>query len=354
MRRSYWTNLLIAWLGMTQQSLAISPVLFGSAVSMTSTGGGTYPRANVLQDGSVLGAVASTVGENKILQLVTSQDNGQSWSAKGSAATREAATSDLDNPFPHQLPNGTILLAYRNHDKVDDDFTYYRITISYSLDNGATWKYLSTPTKEPAGPNGVWEPFLRNAQDGTLQLYYSKLNGSDDQNSILRTSKDGGATWSDEQIISGVHTTARDGMLGVAAFPDPKGEELIAVFESLPVDGTFSVHAISSSDDGKTWGDRRLVYSATGERNNAGSPQIINVGGTLCVSLMTDEDTQLHEWTKGAGTKMLISSDGVKFEEKIEVFEPEALWPGMVALNDSALLYMADHGGAKSQVVRMV
>ncbi|KAM0715140.1 hypothetical protein Q7P37_009605 [Cladosporium fusiforme] len=321
---------------------------------MTSSNAATYPRANTLLDGSILGAVATTIDSTKILQLVVSQDQGQTWSPKGSAASRPASTSDLDNPFPLQLSNGNILLAFRNHDKSEEgDYTYYRITLTTSSDNGATWTYLSTPASEPAGPNGIWEPFLRNGQDGSLQLYYSRLNGDDDQNSILRTSTDGGVTWSDEQIISGVGITARDGMLGVAAFPDPDGQELVAVFESLPVDGTFSVHAISSPDDGKSWGDRRLVYSAKGERNNAGAPQVVNVGGKLCVSFMTDEDTQLHEWVKGAGAKLLVSSDGVNFEEKTEVFAPDAVWPGMVALNESALLYTADRGGAKSQVVRL-
>lgn len=356
MHRSYFTSVLTAWLAAASGSLAISPILSGPAVSMTTSGdAGTYPRATKLQNGNILGAIATTIDSStKQLQLLTSRNNGSSWTLTGSAATRPSSTSDLDNPYPHQLPNGTLLLAYRNHDKTaEGKYTYYRITLSTSHDNGATWTYLSTPASEPSGPNGIWEPFLRNAQDGSLQLYYSKLNGSDDQNSILRTSTDGGATWSDERIISGVDVTARDGMLGVAAFPDPDGQELVAVFESLPVDGTFSVHAISSPDDGESWGERRLVYSAEGERNNAGSPQVVNVGGKLCVSFMTDEDTQLHEWTKGAGAKMLVSSDGEIFEEKTEVFAPEAFWPGMIALNDSALLYMADHSGAKSQVVSL-
>lgn len=350
---SYWASLLITCLATLQQSQAITPNLSGPAINMATNGTGTYPRATTLQNGSLLGAIATTAEDSKILQLVTSQDKGHSWKPKGSAATRPTSTSDLDNPFPLQLPNGTLLLAYRNHDKVGEDYTYYRITLSTSSDNGANWSYLSTPAEEPAGPNGIWEPFLRNAQDGSLQLYYSKLNGSDDQNSILRTSTDGGATWSEEKIISGADVTARDGMLGVAAFPDPHGKELIAVFESLPVDGTFSIHAISSPDDGKTWGDRRLVYKAAGERNNAGAPQVVNVGGVLCVSFMTDEDTQLHEWTKGAAAKMLVSSDGVEFGERTEVFAPDAFWPGMVALNGSDLLYLADAGGAKSQVVRV-
>lgn len=50
-----------------------------------------------------------------------------------------------------------------------------------------------------------------------------------------------------------------------------------------------------SPDDGNSWGNRRNIYTATGENNNAGAPQVINVGGTLVVSFMTDEDTQVSQ-----------------------------------------------------------
>lgn len=113
---------------------------------MTSGGGGTYPRANFLSDGSLIGAYAATVGDNKVLTLAKSTDSGASWSSLGTAATRPVDSSDLDNPYPLQLPSGRVLLAYRNHDKdaSTGDYTYFRITISYSDDNGATWEYLSS------------------------------------------------------------------------------------------------------------------------------------------------------------------------------------------------------------------
>ena len=76
-------------------------------------------------------------------------------------------------------------------------------------------------------------------------------------------------------------------MIGVAVAPGGNSDDLIAVFESYDslVTKLFTIRAVSSSDDGATWGNRRLVYAATGANNNAGAPQIINVGGTLVVSL---------------------------------------------------------------------
>lgn len=140
-------------------------------------------------------------------------------------------------------------------------------------------------------------------------------------------------------------------MIGVATV---RGSDLIAVFESdnTTVTNLFTVHSITSSDDGQTWGNRQLVYQPNGTETNAGAPQVVNVGGTMCVSFMTDEDTQDHDWINGAAAKMLTSGDGGQtWGNKIEVFPVQANWPGLLSLNDDSLLFMADYNGAKSQEV---
>lgn len=94
------------------------------------------------------------------------------------------------------------------------------------------------------------------------------------------------------------------------------------------------------------------MYLPTGTNNNAGTPQVVNVGGTLYVHFMTDEGTQLHDWINGAGAKLITpGDDGSTWDNQIEVFTPQANWPGMVALNDSSLLYMADKNGAKGHKI---
>jgi hypothetical protein len=334
----------------------VVPTLSGDAVDMTSGNGGTYPRANSLADGSILGAYAAVVGDDKQLTLVKSIDNGESWSFVGTAATRPANSSDLDNPYPLQLPHGRVLLAYRNHDRDPDtkNYTFFRLDVSYSDDNGVTWEYLSTAASLPGLEEGeefapgLWEPLLRNAHDGNLQIFYSKENNQSDQDSILRVSSNGGAKWGKERTIGGKNIISRDGMLGIAPI---KGRNLIAVFESFQNDA-FQIDRLLSADDGYHWGRRKLVYFPTGTDNNAGAPQVVNVGGTLCVSFMTDEDTQLHDWINGAGAKMITSGDGgTTWGNKIEVFTPQAQWPGLVSLDDTSLLYLADKDGAKSQKI---
>ena len=209
---------------------------------------------------------------------------------------------------------------------------------------GATWAYLSTPATMPGGPIGIWEPFLRNAQDGSLQIYYAKENSADDQDIIEQVSTDGGVTWGGQTTIAGEGFTSRDGMPGVATI---SGSDLIAVFESEQ-GGYFQIDSVTSSDDGNTWGNRQIVHFPSGTDTNAIAPQVVNVGGTMCVSFMTDEDTG----GSGDDAKMVTSGDGgATWGNEINVFPPQANWPGMVTLDDTSLLYMADAGGAKSQKV---
>ena len=273
--------------------------LSGVATDMTCGGGGTYPRANFLSNGHILAAYTAFSNGNNVLTLSTSIDNGTSWSFTGTAATRPSISSDLDNPYPLQLPSGRVLLAYRNHDKnpATGLYTFFRITISYSDNFGATWSYLSTPASDAGEPNGNWEPFLRNAEDGYLQLFYSRENSPADQDSLMRTSTDGGVTWSLATTITGEDITARDGMIGVATV---SGSNLIAVFESEQ-NGFFTINSVTSADDGATWGNRQIVYAPTGTNHNANAPQVVNVGGILCTSFMTDEDAQGYSGTAETG-----------------------------------------------------
>ena len=202
--------------------------------------------------------------------------------------------------------------------------------------------------------NGNWEPFLRNARDGSLQLYYSRENAFNDQDTIERFSTNGGASWSAPQTISGVGLTSRDGMTGVATI---SGNNLIAVFESSTV-GTFNVTAITSADDGKTWGNRKIIYTPTKPNTSAGATQIINVGGTLGVSFMTNEDAKLSapspNYVGHTAGKLIPSCDGGKtWGNKITVGKVQSVWPGMVGLDSASFLVMFDNGGVKAQKVTL-
>ena len=325
-------------------------------------GSGTYPRATRLHDGSILGVYTAFQSGNNVLLTVKSTNNGASWSAVGEITRGASNANDIDNPFVLQLPSPSnrILCAFRNHSKDPSTgaYTYFRITITYSDDGGKSWKYLSEPASNAGPVNGNWEPYLRNAAaDGSLQLYYSHENSAQDQDTLQRISKDGGATWGAVATVSGGGITSRDGMTSVAALAS--STSLILVYETEST-GLFSLGAVFSTDDGKTWSGRRTIYTPSSPNTSAGAPQVINVGGTLVVSMMTNEDQQLsapsNSYTDHTAVKVVTSGDaGKTWGNKVTVGTPQSAWPGLMDLGTGKgqFLYLLDRGGAKSQLITL-
>jgi hypothetical protein len=52
------------------------------------------------------------------------------------------------------------------------------------------------------------------------------------------------------------------------------------------------------------------MYVPTVPSANAGAPQVINVGGTLVASFMTNKDTSVHGWLNSSGVKVATSTNG--------------------------------------------
>ncbi|KAI1644005.1 glycoside hydrolase family 93 protein [Daldinia loculata] len=314
-----------------------------------------YVRVSFMNDGSLLGGYAARDGTQNVLRVVKSTNGGQSWEHLGEVFRGEIATHDINNAMPLQLPNGRILYAYRNHDRTGDDwhYTYFRISISYSDDGGKTFKYLSTVEEHvPSGVNGLWEPFLRIARDGSLQCYYSAENSGGDQDNFMKYSTDGGATWSHWVAVSGGDKTSRDGMVGVA--PIDNNGNLIAVFENTE-SGVFSVNYVLSHDDGRSWGSRGRLYTA---RNGklAGAPQVYNVWGTLVASFMTNEDVEGTSGYDGAQMKVITSVDGGKtWSGSVVTGEAASHWPGVFNRDATHFLalYSKDGLGAVSQLYEL-
>ena len=129
---------------------------------------------------------------------------------------------DLDNAFPLQLADGTVLVAYRRHDRKGHIF---RIEVSSSRD-GNDWVVRSTVA---TGTQGIWEPFLLPLHDGKVQVYYASEEGCfPDQRIEMRTSTDGGMSWGTPVTVA-EKKGSRDGMPGVVRL---NGQELLVVFEA--------------------------------------------------------------------------------------------------------------------------
>ncbi|PON21372.1 hypothetical protein TGAM01_v209823 [Trichoderma gamsii] len=318
---------------------------------------GIYIRASLKNGGLIAGYTAHENGQS-ILRLAQSDNGGSSWYFVGEVWRVDTSTHDVDNAMPLQLPSGRIVYAFRNHDRTGNTFTYYRLTLCYSDDGGKTFLYGSTIEQQaatPNNPNGLWEPFLRIAADGSLQCYYSAENSAVDQDGYMKRSTDGGLTWSGWTKISGGDRTSRDGMIGVANI-DNSGN-LIAVFENTE-SGPFTVDYVLSHDDGNSWGQRGRLYTA---RNGAGAgaPQVINVGGTLITSFMTDEDVAGIPGSgyDGAQMKVVTSIDGGQTWGPATVTgDARSHWPGLYTLNQTHFLalYSKDGLGAVSQHYQLV
>ncbi|CAI6088134.1 unnamed protein product [Clonostachys chloroleuca] len=287
-----------------------------------------YPRVTKLKDGSLLSCRTSMEGSNSVLRTARSTNGGWDWTDVGSIASGPRATGDLDNCFLHQLPSGRILAAFRNHDVSNSQWTYYRLIVSYSDNNGNDWSFLSMPRESGTRGLGIWEPFMMDAQDGSLMFYYSRETNTagTDQDSILIRSYDSGKSWTGDQTISGGGITSRDGMLGVVR---TGGSNLIAVFETMAPD--IGIHSVTSSDDGATWGNRRLVYRSSVSGATHGAPQVALVGSKLVTSFQTNED---NVGASSFAIKVVTSTNGgASWGEKTTVLN-SCEWAGMATVDN--------------------
>jgi len=318
---------------------------------------GTYPRLCRLSDGSILlGATRFTPDGERILTVTRSTDQGKTFHPHGEV-TR--SRGDCDNMFLLELSRKVgdaavpvVLAAFRNHDlDAHGNPIYFRITISQSLDGGRSWKFLSQAYEKPA-PFGLWEPFLRLNEHGDTQLYFSQELAADDQDTMQAVSSDRGQTWSRPTAVTGTRERLRDGMVGIADLHDHGGRMTsVMVFETTRY-GNFSVECAVSRDDGRTFGNRQLVYMSAGGKRNAGAPQIAAFAdGTLVVTFMTDEDSgQMPAWPKHAHVKTVVGSltknGAISWSGPYVVSEAGGFWPGIMLVDKYSILVVYENMGS--------
>jgi len=260
------------------------------------TGGAWYPRLLRLRDGDLLCAYDTDEGASRThVQISRSGDGGRTWEVLGRASS---GMGHAANGQMVQLPDGAVLCAYR---LVDGDAKSLRV--ARSGDGGRTWEHLSTVVSEP---RGVWEPHMIPGAAGDLLLFHA-TEAHPPQAIALRRSGDGGRSWGPEQVVA-AHSRSRDGMPVVTRTPEGA---LVLVFEAQDVGmHPFVVRSITSTDDGRTWGPRRLVYEPAGPTKRASAPYVTTLPtGELLASFQTDEDRAGH----GDGScdmKTVRSADG--------------------------------------------
>lgn len=185
---------------------------------------GVYIRATPLRTsdntpGAILVGYTTHSPTLTTLRVAHSLDSARSWQHLSDVWQIPRDGHDVDNAMPLQLPSGRILYAFRNHDRnAQGGYMRFRITVCASDDEGRSWRFLShVEDRAPNGQySGVWEPFLRVGRDGEeVQVYYSREKRLEEQENLVKVSRDGGETWEGPVIVS-EGRGSRDGMVGVA------------------------------------------------------------------------------------------------------------------------------------------
>ncbi len=317
----------------------------------------SYPRATALSDGRMLVTFAHPTPGGRAIACVFSGDGGKTWTGYRRICEHSHPV-DLDNAFPLQLTDGTVLVAYRRYDR---DRHVFRIEASARGD-GNHWAARSTIA---TGTQGIWEPFLLPLPDGKVQVYYASEEGSyPDQRIEMRTSTDGGKTWGTPVTVA-QKKGSRDGMPGVVRL---NGQELLAVFEAQDVPPfRFVIRGVRSQDFGKTWSaTRELVYCPNHPVTAqwaAGAPSIIRLlDGRLMVSFQSDEEVEYlagdhrrdpnhlgYNYLWHTHFAYLTSADhGRSWLAPVHLLggpNDPANWNALCALNDGTILALANQRG---------
>ncbi|KAH6616203.1 glycoside hydrolase family 93 protein [Chaetomium sp. MPI-SDFR-AT-0129] len=324
----------------------------------------TYPRLCQRRDGSILAGFTvfqhqdGDAGTTRVLTVDRSTDGARTFEPLGEITRSKG---DCDNLFLLELPElpegevepeqqSTVLAAFRNHDLDDEGkHRFFRITVCQSRDGGQHWEFLSQAVEKPA-PFGLWEPFMRMSQNGLeVQLFFSNEIAADDQDTMVVRSADRGRTWTKPECVTGDGERLRDGMVGVAPVRACGEHDALVLVMETTRQGTFSIEAVVSFDDGNTFGYRQVVYAPSIPGRNAGAPQVTSFrDGSVAVVFMSDEEREGEpRWPQGAKIKAIhgrLGVDGRFSWGPVEVVEHRpSSWPGIGTMADDAALAVYEH-----------
>lgn len=115
------------------------------------------------------------------------------------------------------------------------------------------------------------------------------------------------------------------------------------VFENTE-SGHFSIDAVFSQNDGISWNSRKRIYTAANKRES-GAPAVINVGGKLVVSFMTNEDVDIPQ-VDGGQMKVIVSTNGGQsWGGSTVTGDRGSHWPGLLTLGSTEFLALYSQNG---------
>lgn len=313
------------------------------SVYKPSNGGVWYPRMYELKSGTILcGFDTNEDGGRAVIKIVSSEDQGSSWSREAIRGTNHPEY-DCANANFLELDNGEIWLAYRANVMKGEEY-YSSIRINVSKDGGYTWKEHSIVAEE-IGIGGVYEPHFQFIGDEIAVFY------ANDSLNVVKNNRQqnleykiwNGDSWSGKYIASdGTQTNSRDGMPVLSRLIDGS-YALVLEATSLHPSYEFIIQ-LKLSPDGMDWsGPLKNVYVPNKFRKKAGAPYIVTLSdGRLLVSFQTDEDAT-NTGDAYSKMKVIISTDS-SATEFLSVSEPfdtpdgyNSNWNSLLCYEDTIL-----------------
>jgi hypothetical protein len=188
----------------------------------------SFPAA--LPNGQILYAWIS----RDTIYCAVSSDNGQSWNTP---IVIKSGGFFLRHLAGKRTTTGRILVVW-----VDGSVG---LTMSFSDNNGLSWSAAVTITTNPSDRL----PTLTQTLDGRLWLFYSRTNNTTASDIFFRTSIDNGASWSEEQVFA---ATAVDELYGTVI--SGNGATLLAIYEEgTNDDSDYNIFLRTSTNGGLTW-----------------------------------------------------------------------------------------------------
>ncbi len=192
--------------------------------------------------------------------LITSEDNGKTWSAP-SRLGEHPAIGPLLGPVknkPVQLEDGTIISPSSTEVESDGE-TFWKVHFEISKDRGKTWQVVG-PINDGVAFDAI-QPSVLLHEDGALQVLCRTR-----QNVIAESwSRDQGQTWSEVEATSLPNPNS-----GTDAVTLQDGRHLL-IYNHSTKEGAEpngrNILNLAISDDGKTW---HPFMTLENEPNNAG------------------------------------------------------------------------------------
>ncbi len=249
----------------------------GSTQLVVARDRGYFPVVLGVGPGEAIAAIrggAPHIGVEGRLELVRTTDRGNSWKVQG-----VIADSDWDdrNPSLGMARDGRVVLAYHHQGNYDSNGRLLHrekmdTLLRSSRDKGETWSDPYPLGYEALRGRSPYGRMLLYGDELLLPIYGPKIgqprSGGPAVSYILR-SPDSGMTWNDPSMIA-----ERMNETSLLLLPDGK---IMAILRS-ELDHPASLYCSESSDEGSSWSRPRRV---TGDSEHPGDALLLSNGWVL-------------------------------------------------------------------------